>query len=434
MVYGLIIMSLVSTSTFSAKNSTKASTSASAVKVLMLDTQGEYFDWSCKVNEIARNWDVLRVDSCASMISFLNESKYHAVVLASSTRIHAEHDCLIKAIALQPRAVRIFLPGMPLSGTQMSRTQDLVHRTFCSQTALEEVITSTENLIKINRLIYKQKTREYVESLGQLPSAPQVYRDLNDALSSEQSNADHISRIVGQDPALAAKVLSVVNSAYFGLGRKISNIAEAVTLLGLRMLRALALSGHLISLYPQQRNWSYFSFDNLNQRAMLVARLANQICRDMKTSQAIQDQAFIAGLLHDLGLLVMASQDAQLYRKVLTVSAQKNTPLCSVEKKMLGLFHGEVAAYLLNHWKLPAAVTEAVLLHHTPQLSPGSDFSPLTAVHIADSLIPEAETEIGANLCNQLSMAYVKRVGVDKQISRWQVVANLYSHKQIKAH
>ncbi|OMH38856.1 HDOD domain-containing protein [Motiliproteus sp. MSK22-1] len=400
------------------------------IKVLMLDSRGEYFDWASKINQGGRHWDVLRVDNNKAMLSFLSESKYHAVVVASSTRIHADQDCLVKAINLQPRALRILLPGMPLSRGQQNRTQDLVHRVYSDQQPLEEVAEGIENLIKINRLLYKQKNREYINSLGQLPSPPKVYKDLNEALSSDQSNATHISRIIGQDPALAAKVLSVVNSAYFGLDRKISNITESVTLLGIRMLRALALSGHLVSLYPQQRNWSYFSFESLNQRSMLVARLAHQICRDLKASQAIQDQAFIGGLLHDLGVLVMASQDPQLYRKIMVISAQKKAPLCSVEKKMLGLFHGEVGAYLLAHWKLPAAVIEAVLLHHTPQLSPGSEFSPLTAVHIADSLLAEAETEIGANLSNTLSMDYLKRVGVDKEIPRWKITANLYQNSK----
>ncbi len=395
------------------------------LKVLMLDTQGVHADWQSEINSTGRYWDVLRVDNSSSLIAFMKESNYHAIAIASSNRIHADQDCFKKAMTMQPRAVRILLPGMPLSSTQTNRSQDLVHRIYSEQNSIPEIAADTEYLVRISRLIHKKPTRDYILSLGQLPSPPAVYRELNRALNSENSNAEQISDIIGQDPALAAKVLRVVNSAYFGIDRQISSIRESVTMLGIRTLRGLALSGHLMSLYPQHRNWSYFSFEELNRRAAMVARLAQYICREMKTSQAVQDQAFVGGLLHDLGLLVLASKDPQSYRKVMVLSAQKELPLCSVEKKMLGLFHGEVGAFLLAHWNLPAPIVEAVLLHHTPQLSVSSEFSPLAAVHIADSLLPQPETEIGANLSNRLMHDYLKRIGVADRVAQWQITANL---------
>ncbi|MEH6626929.1 MAG: HDOD domain-containing protein [Motiliproteus sp.] len=394
-----------------------------AVKVLLLDTNGTFFDWGERINHTGRNWHVLRVSSNGEMLSYLKENRFQAIVVVSSGRIQADNDCFIKAMTLQPQAVRILLPGMPLSNTQLSYALDLVHRVYPDPDKIETIATEVEYLIKINGLVHKQKTRDYVLSLGQLPSPPMIYHKLSEALSSERSNSDHISGIIEQDPALAAKVLKIINSAYFGLGRQISSIHETVTLLGIRTLRGLSISGHLVSLYPPHRNWSYFSFERMNQRALLVARLAQQICKDLKTNQAVQDQSFVGGLLHDLGVLVLASQDPQSYRKIMVASAQKNTPLFLVEKRMLGVFHGEVGAFLLAQWKLPAPIVEAVLLHHTPQLSAGDSFSPLAAVHIADALITDTETEIGANLGNSLCEEYVQRLRLQTYMPQWQVAA-----------
>ncbi len=403
----------------------------SQVKVLMLDPMGAQDDWCSRFNDTGRQWDVVCVNDSNALIASLKELEFQAVMVASSAAIQADNDCFIRAMALQPQAVRILLQGMPLNVTQMSHALDLVHRVFGEECSMQEIVAGTEYLIRVNRLIFKQKTRDYVLSLGQLPSPPQVYQELNQVLGSERSNASHIGAVIGKDPALAAKVLKVVNSAYFRLDRQISSIREAVTLLGIRMLRTLSLSGHLVSLYPEHRNWSYFSFERINQRAVQVGHLAQQICHEMNTSQATQDQALVAGLLHDLGLLVFASQDPQSYRKVMVMSAQKNTPLCVVEKKMLGLFHGEVAAFLLAQWKLPAAIVEAVLLHHTPQLSASEDFTPLAAVHIADALLPQAETEIGANLANSLSLDYLKRLGVSDRLPHWQASAKRIQQMEI---
>ncbi|MCW8887071.1 MAG: HDOD domain-containing protein, partial [Motiliproteus sp.] len=226
---------------------------STTIQVLLVDTQRQFSDWSSKIHATGRDWNVLRVDSSAEMVAYLKETSFQAVVVVSTGRIQADNDCFLNTMSLQPGAVRIMLPGVPVSNTQMSYALDMVHRIFPDPGKLEYVASNIEYLIKVNRLVNKQKTRDYVLSLGQLPSPPMIYHKLSATLSSDRSNASHISAIIEQDPALAAKVLKMVNSAYFGLGRQISNIKEAVTLLGIRMLRGLSISGHLISLYPQHR-------------------------------------------------------------------------------------------------------------------------------------------------------------------------------------
>ncbi len=215
------------------------------------------------------------------------------------------------------------------------------------------------------------------------------------------------------------------------VNRRIANIGEAITLLGLSMIRSMALSGHLVSQYPQHPHWSYFSFEQLNSRSLLVAQLAQQICQHMQLPQHIRDQAFISAILQDLGILLFASQDPKSYRKVMVRSAQDNIPLCAVEKKMLGIFHGEVAAFLLAQWQLPTAIAEAVLFRHTPQLSDHREFSPLTALHIADALIEPVTTEISANMKTRLRQDYLQQVGVWERLPAWQALAAEFNHQPL---
>lgn len=389
----------------------------------MLDLDGEYYTWAQTLRDLNNHWDVLRVDSAASLVSYLKESKFQAIVIAPSSHHHRDQDCLVKAKNLQPRAVRAVLPGLMGSPGQISRTSDLVSRIYTDQESTESVANSIEIQVKLNRLINKPQNRNFFSTSGPLPSPPLVYKALTDALNNTNSSIPEIAEIVQQDPALTAKVLRMVNSAFFGLQRQVSNIFEAVSLVGLRTLRGLALSGHLANIYPQDDQWAAFSFEKVNERSLMVARLAMQIAKDMSANVAIQDQAFVAGLLHDIGTLFIASKEPARYLDVMRLSGEKNVSICAVEKKRLGFFHGEIGAYLLAHWGLPAQVVEAVLLHHTPQLCGDKQFTPLTAVHIADALIPAVNNQTDAVLANKLVDQYVVATGADQQLGRWKIKA-----------
>ncbi len=389
----------------------------------MLDLDSEYFAWAQTIRNHCPHWDLRRVDSAASLVACLKESEYQAIVIAPSAQHHRDQGCLVKAKNLQPRAVRAVLPGLMGGLGQSSRTCDLVHRIYADHHSTETIADSLETQVKLNRLINKPQNRDFFSTGGPLPSAPLVYKELTDALNNPNSSFPQIATIVQQDQAMAAKLLRMVNSAFFGLQRQVSNINEAVSLVGLRTLRGLALSGHLANMYPQHDQWTAFSFEKVNERSLMVARLAMQIAKDMRANAAIQDQAFLAGLLHDIGTLFIASKKPAHYLDVMRVSSENKVSICAVEKKRLGFFHGEIGAYLLANWGLPAQVVEAVLLHHTPQLCGDHQFTPLTAVHIADALIPAVQNETGAVLANKLVNDYVAATGASQQLGLWRIKA-----------
>ncbi len=399
--------------------------SPSPIKLLLIDTLGEHYNFGARMGCHQRGWNLLRIDSAEALVTSLRDHRYNAVIMAPSMRVDVDQAMLRKVMDAQPGAVRVMMPGMISSALQLGRSQDLTHRIYRANQSDTEIAISLDHQIKLARLVYKPANKAFFRAAGKLPAAPGVYRELTRALNNSNTDASHIATIVSQDPALAAKILSVVNSAYFGLEQQISSINHAVALLGARMIRGLALSGHLADIYPQGAAWSSFSFDRLNQRALLVARLAQKICTEKKMSPAMQDQAFMGGLLRDIGILCIAAQDPSHYQSVLAAAASKNASVCVAEKKMLGFFHGEIGALLLTQWNLPPQVCEAVLLHHTPHLSVDNEFTALTAVHIADALIPALKTASGADLSTSLSMAYITRLQLVADIPRWKIDANL---------
>jgi HD-like signal output (HDOD) protein len=162
---------------------------------------------------------------------------------------------------------------------------------------------------------------------------------------------------------------------------------------------------------------------------MLVARLAQQIGADAGLNRNQQEQAFLAGLLHDFGISVLANKDAAGYQVLMEEAVRMGQPVYAMEKMRLGLTHAEAAAYLLGLWNLPFSVVEAVLLHHFPSASPSSRFEPLSAVHLADALLPAIANGPGADLACRLSESYLERLGVLKNLPHWQMMANEYRLK-----
>ena len=127
----------------------------------------------------------------------------------------------------------------------------------------------------------------------------------------------------------------------------------------------------------------------------------------------------------------MASHNPEQYKKLLAYSVKKQKPIYLVEKASFGFFHGEVGAALLGLWNLPPQVVEAVMLHHVPHLSEDKEFSPLTAVHVADAMLPSVSVVGNCDMASTLSLRYLDQVGVMDDVPQWRIIANEYRLKMV---
>jgi HD-like signal output (HDOD) protein len=373
-------------------------------------------------------WDVLCLDDEAEVLSRMKYYDTQVLIVAAYQQPYRALGLLKQVAEQRPGIVRILISGH-LTPASSARALEVAHQTLPDSSTGAQLTAAIEYALKIEGLVNKSAIRDYVSGLGRLPTLPTVYRALNEALSSDVSDAKSIAKIIEQDPAIAVKIMQLVNSALFGLRRQISRIDEAVTIVGVRMIRDLLLATHLFSRYRQQDAWTAFSFSKLHRRSMLVARLAQQIGADAGLDRNQQGQAFLAGLLHDFGISVLANKNPGAYQDLMDESVRMDQPMYAMEKMRLGLTHAEAAAYLLGLWNLPFSVVEAVLLHHFPTASPSPRFEPLSALHLADALLPALANSPGADLSCKLSTVYLERLGVEKNLPRWQMMANEYRLK-----
>ncbi|SEG49656.1 HDOD domain-containing protein [Marinobacterium lutimaris] len=396
------------------------------LKILFIDPHSAFVTWGSGLVQEGCNWEIVRNDDQRVALELLRQTAFDAVIVGAISSFEREIGILKQVSQIKPKVARILL-SPPLSSTKLAKALDVVHRTIFQGASIEEIIASVEQTVLVTRQLYRDKVVRSFGAFRQLPSSPSIYRELSNALSSERTNTRDIAIIVERDPALAVRIIRLVNSSYFGLNRTISSLTEALTLLGVRTVRGLALSGHLNAHYPDDSGWKLFSFDRMNQRALSVARLAQEIATPFaKNNPALKDQAFLAGLLLDVGMLMLAAEQGEGYLKVLRFAARKKQPLHLVERMAYGVTHAELGAYLLDMWNLSPQVVEAVMMHHNPEESVGQTFNALCAVHIADALLPTIDNELGVDLSATLSEEYIERMDVKAHMPTWKMAANAY--------
>jgi HD-like signal output (HDOD) protein len=198
--------------------------------------------------------------------------------------------------------------------------------------------------LALRELLADERLRALAGSVDGLPSLPRIYGDLTAALESPNCGATEIAAVVCRDPALAAKILQLVNSSFFGLPRQVTALPQAVAYLGVATLRSLVLSTEAMSLFRPAARAARLDVDALSDRAVATATEAARLA-----AQEHRGDAFTAGLLSDVGLLLLAAKAPDL--------------LCRDEAE-LGFTHGGLGAYLLGLWGLAPGIVEAVAFHH----------------------------------------------------------------------
>ncbi len=335
---------------------------------------------------------------------------------------------LLSTVANQfPQTIRFILSGYA-SASDALRAANFAHQFLSKPIEVEQVVDAIQSAVKLRNRLSSIQLRQLVSQIKTLPSVPPLYAKLMQALQSPTVKPDEIGDIVAQDLAMTSKILQLVNSAYFGLPRHISNPTQAVILLGLNTIKTLALTLHVFSQMPDT-SVEGFSPLTLQRHSLMTASLAKKVAHGLTLNDYLADCAFTAGMLHALGRLILATNMPKRYEKVLAQANSVPLPLEDVEKEMLGVTHADVAAYLLELWGLPLPVVEAVLYHHSPctrYMNGNVQLSPLIAVHIADVLAFEMYPKGGAGVLPTLDSMCASDPIIQTRLPAWHDAARKF--------
>lgn len=322
-----------------------------------------------------------------------------------------------------PETIRIILSGQS-DREAVFRAVGPAHQYLskpCTLDKLQPAITRACALR--DRLRNPRGLQRAVTGISTLPSLPGLTLEVIELLQNPDAVVEEIGLLIATDAAMSAKVLQLANSSLFGSPRSISNVPQAVSFLGIDLLKPLVLSLGVFSRLEAD-HVNGISLPNLMSHGAATGMLARNIALRESNDMRVADQSMIAGMLKDVGATILAQHfPTELNEAFLLCNGGNGMSLAAAQTHVLGVNHGETGAYLLGLWGLPYPIVEAVAFHQCPNESVVSDFSPLVAVHAASS--SECTRSVNSSGFDVvLDRDFITRVRLSDRIEQWEAVAH----------
>jgi putative nucleotidyltransferase with HDIG domain len=363
------------------------------------------------------SWEMAFAPSGPAALQMMDAAPFDVIV--SDMRMPGmDGAALLKAVRdKHPNVLRIILSGYTELEAALSAVP-VAHQFLVKPCDQDTLQTAIERATSLNSILNSKRLASIVGSMQQLPSLPKSCQEMREALSDPNASSQRIPRLVEQDPAMSAKVLQLVNSACFGVARNVSDINTAINYLGKNILENLVQSVEIFRVFRPTKAIPGFSLEDLHVHAQLTAKMAGQIAGD----STIRGLAMIAGLLHDVGKLVLAEATPEHFARAIAGAKNENRPLFEVEEELTGVSHAEVGACLLSMWGIPYLIVEAVAHHHHLERVACEKVDLLASVYFANWLAHEQQAaRLGADsLPNApLNQEIVAKLNVEGRLPEW---------------
>ncbi len=432
-------------------------------KILFVDDDPKEIKWLKKMLEpMCHEWEMKFAVSGEEALNFMAKSPFDVVV--SDMRMPEMDGIKLLDIVMDryPETVRI-IHSDPLDPEIVFRLSKSAHQLLTKPCSAETIRYTIERACKLQDLLRSETLRKLVAGIKKLPSLPKLYNLIVAEMQSKDASLKKVGHIISQDVAMSAKILQLVNSAIFGLPRKIADPQQATVYLGIDTLKALVLSIHVFSLFKEDAELFWFSLADLQKHSIMVGRLARDIARAEKADAKVVEEALISGILHDIGKLIMLKIPAQCIM-IMDYVERTGCDLVDAEYAVMKTSHAELGAYLLGLWEIPDNVVEAVTFHHNPSKllddvfiipeessnrdigkvksgdkdsKPGPDkellkeFTALTAVHVANSLLLQESSSPDITDFPYVDMRYLSRLNLTDKLPAWMECCNIVKQEDI---
>jgi HD-like signal output (HDOD) protein len=263
------------------------------------------------------------------------------------------------------------------------------------------------------------KSRKNLLEIDSLPSLPELYCQLMDELENPNSSLETIGNIISQDVGMTTKILQVANSGFFGYSQKVSSPLHAVQILGMELIQNLVLTYSVFSKLGELKSGKKI-VDRIWRHSVDVAGTSMLLAREEGMDQDIENFAFTAGLLHEIGKIVLLLNFPQKYKELLALKLRNwDRSSSEIEEEVFGFSHTKIGAHLVSLWGLPDPIVEAILFHETPGECASNAPSPLTFVHVANAFEEEHINETYEGIPSKIDQEYLSRTGLNSRIPKW---------------
>jgi putative nucleotidyltransferase with HDIG domain len=210
--------------------------------------------------------------------------------------------------------------------------------------------------------VFPKSAQEVVQNSGELAVLPQVVMKVLDMTSDTRATTQDLEEVIGQDQALTSKVLTLANSSYYGLPRRVSSLREAVMFLGFRVVRNIAMTASCYSMFIGKSDSQSLLKRRIWKHSVDTSLLTRLVCA--YAPYVVPDEAFAAGLLHDIGKTVLEQYYPHATMQVVQTAERLGIRHHEAEEQILGFNHADVGLAMALHWNLPTVLAEAIGYHH----------------------------------------------------------------------
>ena len=365
-----------------------------------------------------QQWDMVFATSGEEALERMEQEEPFDIVISDMRMPGMDgSEFLAEVLDRYPETIRFALSGSP-GGSSVVRTATIVHqflvKPFDPQLLLQLILRG----FALRDQLEKSGIKQLLLEMGGVPSVPALYKAILHEMQSEEPSVARVAAIIEKDAGMTAKVLQIVNSSTYGLRQSVSNVVEAAALLGLSNIRNLVLAAEAFQPAEEDKLPENFKLELLWNHSLKVASFAKKIVIMESENQKMADEAFTAGLLHDIGQIILATKKTEDFGEALRLAKENGELLIDVEKKIFGATHAEVGGYLMELWGLPDPITEAITFHNIPSGCEEEGFSAVTALHAANYFC-EGNEDDEITLTSSFDTFHMERIGLGDRVEAW---------------
>jgi putative nucleotidyltransferase with HDIG domain len=366
---------------------------------------------------MAREWQMRFANSGAEALRMMEIEPADAIVSDMRMPYMNGAQLLHEVMLKHPKTIRLILSGFSDAEVIMKcigGTHQFISKP-CSGETLRNIL---KRALGMDQWLNSDSLKSLVSKLPILPSMPTLYFEIVREAESENGSLEKVGSIIQRDPAMTAKILQLVNSAFFGLRRQMSDPTEAVMQLGFETIRSLVLGIHVFS-EMKSKGRAETEIQKLWNHSMAVAARAKNIARTERMERELVEASFTAGLLHDVGRLVLWANLPEKYEEAVRLATSEKIALIEAEESVFKASHASLGGYMLGLWGLPVPLVEAVVFHHMPSFVKSPSVSPLSVVHLSNVLEQETSAEFSLGITPGLDQAHLTEVGMWERAQAW---------------
>jgi len=383
-------------------------------RILFVDDESDVRDGIQRLlRPFHHEWELKFVGGAREALEFLGTSRVDVLVTDMGMPVMSGAELLSVVAEQHPDLVRVAL-APPAEQPLVMQCATLAHQYIPRPCGADVLRDAINRALDLDQAIRRERITRLVARMDNMPSLPDLYLELVEKLQDPMCCVDDVGQVIARDISMTARILKLVNSAHFGLRRRVSSPHEAVNYVGVDIVKALVLSIGAFAQFERMKLGGVV-LDALWNHSLLTAGCSKMIAIAEGASSREVDEAFVAGMLHDVGKLALAANFAGTYARVVARAAKAPERHLHVEIAEFGADHAEIGGQLLALWGLPSTVVDAVSWHHNPMGCPEHSFGPLACVHAANVWAHESNAVKWLKLAEE----YYERIDLGHRLADW---------------